>query len=236
MPSIQYGEQLIEYSLLIKEGLKSHYITVEKGVGVILKGSPLHEDKAKQLILKKAAWIVNKLEQVKSFDNTSIVTGSRLPYLGRNYYVEVVSDPLIQHVSIEFTYSKFIIRLNNNAIPQAAINTALEEFYLAKAIEKLPPRVRKLSQLHNLPFTQIQIRKMRKRWGSCTADNKIILNAEAIKLPFTLIDYVIIHELCHTKVKDHSKAFWAELSKHVVNWRMLDERMKNGSALIHILN
>ena len=57
------------------------------------------------------------------------------------------------------------------------------------------------------------------------ATNNIILNTEAIKLPYTLIDYLITHELCHIKVKDHSKKFWAELSKHSANWRILDERI-----------
>ena len=54
----------------------------------------------------------------------------------------------------------------------------------------------------------------------------IIINIETIMLPYQLIDYVIVHELCHTKVKDHSRKFWAELSKHLLNWRELDERMK----------
>ena len=67
---------------------------------------------------------------------------------------------------------------------------------------------------------------MSKRWGSCTADNQIIINVEAVKLPYTLIDYLILHELCHTKVKDHSKAFWAELSKHQPNWRELDDKIQ----------
>jgi predicted metal-dependent hydrolase len=72
----------------------------------------------------------------------------------------------------------------------------------------------------------LQFRKMSKRWGSCTGRNRIIINIEAIKLPFSLIDYLIVHELVHTKVKDHSKAYWALLSRHVRNWKTLDGKMK----------
>lgn len=66
---------------------------------------------------------------------------------------------------------------------------------------------------------------MDKRWGSCITNNHIILNIDAIRLPFSLIDYLIVHELTHIKIKNHSKEFWAEVSKHLPNWRLLDERM-----------
>jgi predicted metal-dependent hydrolase len=55
-------------------------------------------------------------------------------------------------------------------------------------------------------------------------DNNIILNP--VKLPFTLIDYLIVHELCHTKVKDHSRKFWREVSKHMANWKECDEKFR----------
>jgi len=71
----------------------------------------------------------------------------------------------------------------------------------------------------------LKIRKLEKRWGSCTVSNNIIINLESIKLPFSLIDYLIVHELVHTKVKNHSKEFWSELSKHIPNWKELDDKM-----------
>ena len=95
MPSVQYGSKLIEYSTLVKDGLKSHYITVQKGDGVVLKGKAIPAEKANQLILKKAKWILDKLELVKSIGDQDIVTGSRIQYLGRKYYVEVfINDDL----------------------------------------------------------------------------------------------------------------------------------------------
>ncbi|MFK7979605.1 MAG: M48 family metallopeptidase, partial [Saprospiraceae bacterium] len=64
-----------------------------------------------------------------------------------------------------------------------------------------------------------------KRWGSCTPANNIILNVAAIKLPFSLIDYLIVHELAHTKIKNHSKEFWAEVARHIPKWKTLDAKM-----------
>lgn len=225
MPSVNYGSKLIEYSLLEKEGLKSHYISVEKHTGVVLMGKRVTDSVADRLILKKARWILNKLELVKPKADGEIVTGSRVPYLGKSYYVQVLINKTISKVVVEFNHSKFTISIKNTSVAQAEIADALETFYKEKAIEKLPGRVEKWSQKTGLTFEGLQFRKMSQRWGSCTSKNRITLNTDAVKLPFSLIDYLIVHELVHTKIKDHSKAFWAELSKHVHNWRSLDNKM-----------
>ena len=89
MPNVRYGSKTIEYTFLSKEGLKSHYISVQKGVGVVLKGSPVSIEKEQALVLKKARWILDKLQLVESIGYDEIVTGARVQYLGRKYYVEV---------------------------------------------------------------------------------------------------------------------------------------------------
>lgn len=227
MPKVQYGRKMIEYSTQVNDALKSHYISVARDSGVVLKGKRVSSDIATKLILKKAGWIIEKLQVVGASQDEEIVTGSRIPYLGKNYYVQVIKDSTARQVQITFTYSKFEVRVRNSQVTQKEIKTALEQFYQEKAVQKIAPRVKKLAEKTRLQYKSLSFRKMQKRWGSCTPDNKIIINPEAIKLPFTLIDYLVVHELCHTKVKDHSKAFWAELSKHVPKWRELDEKVAN---------
>lgn len=226
MPSVRYGSRLINYAIQEREGLKGHYISVDNVDGVILKGKPVSPDMADKLILKKARWIIDKLELVRSVAAGDIVTGSRLPYLGRCYYVQVVVNKRIDRIQIEFTYSRFIITVNNLSISQAEMQSALLDFYKQKAIEKIGPRVKQLSQQTGLTYHGLQFRKMNKRWGSCTANNRIILNIETIKLPYSLIDYVIVHELVHTRVKDHSRAYWSLLGRHMRNWKTLDAKLK----------
>lgn len=102
----------------------------------------------------------------------------------------------------------------------------MQEFFRAKAEEKLSPRVKKWSKETGLVFKKLRFQQLEKRWGSCTPSNHIILNIDAVKLPWSLIDYVIVHELTHTKVKNHSKEFWSELSKYLPNWKKLDEKVQ----------
>ncbi|MDN3491705.1 M48 family metallopeptidase [Winogradskyella bathintestinalis] len=225
MPSVQYGNKTIEYTVQPKEGLKSHYISVEKDSGVVLKGSPITVEKEHALILKKARWILDKLELVEAINYDVIVTGSRMQYLGRKYYVEVLINEELDAISIDFNESKFKVSLPHVLNNQEALELAFENFFREKAIDKITPRLKKWSKKTGLEFNELKIRKLDKRWGSCTPTNNIIINIEAIKLPYSLIDYLIVHELVHTKVKSHSKEFWAELSKHIEHWKELDERM-----------
>lgn len=226
MPSVQYGSQTIEYSILEKEGLKAHYISVEKGVGVTLKGAAVSMQRSQELILKKARWIIDKLEVVRSVEASDVVTGSRMPYLGRNYYVQLHIQEELKKVEVLFNHSKFTINLPTALHNQENISAAFEVFYRQKAMEKIGPRLKKWSKEINLPYKNLQVRKLEKRWGSCTPSNTIVINIDAVKLPFSLIDYLLVHELVHTKIKNHSKEFWAELSTHLDNWRALDARMQ----------
>lgn len=225
MYSVQYGNRTIEYSIQIKEGLKSYYISVEKGMGVILKGEHTTQELADKLILKKAKWIFDKLDLVSSISDGEIVTGSRIQYLGRKYYVELVIDNITAKISIDFTESKFKITLPNDLNTQENLLQAFENYFRIKAQEKIEPILKKKSKLTGLQYNNVKFMKLEKRWGSCTPSNTIIININAIKLPFSLIEYLVVHELVHTKIKSHSKEFWAELSKHVPNWKELDEKM-----------
>lgn len=225
MYSIQYGNHTIAFSIVVNEELKSHYITVEKGVGVILKGKSISEEYAEKLILKKAKWILDKLDLVQSIGDEDIVTGARIQYLGRRYYVELNIDDRLQVIDIDFTESKFKVTLPSRLNNQVALKVSFENFIRQKAKERIEPIIKKWSKSTGLAYANLKFMKLEKRWGSCTPANTIIINYNAIKLPFSLIEYLVVHELVHTKIKSHSKEFWAELSKHIVNWKELDEKM-----------
>jgi len=225
MPSVQYGNRSIAFSIVEKKELKSHYITVEKGVGVILKGKSIPAEHAEKLILKKAKWILDKLDLVQSIGDEDIVTGARIQYLGRKYYVELIIDERLQVIDIDFTESKFKVTLPTRLNNQVALKVTFENFVRLKAKERIEPIIKKWSKSTGLEYDNLKFMKLEKRWGSCTPSNTIIINYNAIKLPFSLIEYLVVHELVHTKIKSHSKEFWAELSKHIVNWKELDQKM-----------
>ena len=107
------------------------------------------------------------------------------------------------------------------------IDIALEKFSRDKAVIKIKPRIKKWSKITGLTASNIKFRKLNKRWDSCTKNNEIIINFDVVKLPFPLIDYIIVHKLTHIKYKDHSKDFYRDIAKYIPDWDELDERLDN---------
>ncbi|MBQ9470374.1 MAG: M48 family metallopeptidase [Bacteroidales bacterium] len=91
---------------------------------------------------------------------------------------------------------------------QQLARSALTEIYRAEAKAMLPLRTNALAMQHGFRYNKVTIRNTRTRWGSCSASNNISLSLNLMQLPDHLVDYVILHELCHTVVKNHSNDFW----------------------------
>lgn len=93
------------------------------------------------------------------------------------------------------------------------------------ARKQLITRLNELSEKHGFMYNRVFIRDQKTVWGSCSNRNNINLNIKLICLPSKLMDYVILHELVHTRIKSHSQAFWTELDRFV-------GRAKKRSALL----
>ncbi len=151
MPTVQYGTTEIYYFHIIDTSLKHGYITVDFYEGVILKTPPIEDGKAEKLVLSKGRWIVDKIKLVERIPKGEIITGSRLLYLGRRYYVQITKDPAVKGALVRFTQSKFNIYINPDVEDRAsAIDKALEIFARNKAKEKILPRIKNWSEAMGL--------------------------------------------------------------------------------------
>lgn len=109
---------------------------------------------------------------------------------------------------------------------QNYIRKGIIEALRFEAKKYLPQRTEYLANKHNFKFNKISVRNATTRWGSCSGKNNISLNVHLMRLPEHLIDYIILHELCHTVEKNHGKNFWALLDKVSGNAKALDKEVK----------
>ncbi len=98
-----------------------------------------------------------------------------------------------------------------------SISDSSTSFDRAQAKTKITERLEILAIKHSFTYNRVFIRNQKTRWGSCSHRNNISLNIILIRLPDELMDYVILHELVHTRYKNHGKDFWAELDRFVPN-------------------
>jgi len=92
--------------------------------------------------------------------------------------------------------------------------------------ENLLLRLEALSHLHGLPYRRASIRNQTSRWASCSPKNNISLNLRLALLPEPLVDYVLIHELVHTRIKNHGIQFWEMLEGRLHGARLLDKELR----------
>ena len=88
-------------------------------------------------------------------------------------------------------------------------------------------RLHELADRYGFSFHKAFVRNQKTRWGSCSYKNNINLNVNLVRLPEHLMDYAILHELVHTRIKNHSPVFWAELEKCVPDARQADKELDN---------
>ncbi len=93
------------------------------------------------------------------------------------------------------------------------------------AREILVSRLDELAEKHNLPYNKVFVKNQKTRWGSCSMKNNINLNVNLVRVPLELMDYAIIHELVHTRVKNHSQHFWNRLERYLPNARTFDQEL-----------
>ncbi|MHA3092858.1 M48 family metallopeptidase [Acinetobacter brisouii] len=122
----------------------------------------------------------------------------------------------------------FVFEPENNCVyvHQKQAAKALKSFVIAHAKNTLPEFLEDVSQQIGLPYQSYQIRFAKSRWGSCSTQHKIMLNAALILLPKEIIRYVCVHELVHTRHFNHSAEFWQEVARHDANFQQHRQILK----------
>jgi len=108
----------------------------------------------------------------------------------------------------------------------------LQRFTSNKAREFLLPRLNRMSRELNMPYEAMRVRRQRTRWGSCSARGTISVNAKLLFLPLELVDHLLLHELCHTRHLNHSKAYWSLVASHEPDFERLERELQHANRLV----
>jgi len=112
---------------------------------------------------------------------------------------------------------------------QRIITKACERALMQETVDLVVPRLKDLAYEHEFVMKSASVKRLRSRWGSCDSHRNIVLNSYLAQLPWPLIDYVLIHELAHTKHLNHGQDFWQEVAAVIPNYKELRKQTKTYS-------
>jgi len=155
--------------------------------------------------------------------------------IGKSYRLRFIKLPETQKMSVRISNNEVVVKIpssSNAADIQKAAKRASEKALRADAEALLPQRLRQLADKHRVAYKGVTVKKLTGRWGSCSSAGQIALSYYLIQLPWNLIDYVIIHELVHTRYLNHGPDFWTEFKKLLPEARQLQKQIRNYKPLL----
>ena len=188
----------------------------------------LSDSRVRDLVTKRTPWIKNKLREQSDRPITppkEYVSGETVTYLGKNYRLKVLigEQPSIKlrRGYVEATVTKTDIDTKNT------IRSLLEHWYRSLAEKRLGEKTVRLARVIGVNPASVTVKNYKSRWGSCSTKGDISYNWRIILAPHSIVDYVVVHELCHMLEHNHSSKYWKHVERHVPNYRECREWLKH---------
>jgi predicted metal-dependent hydrolase len=240
---VRYGTTTIPYQIIKTGRVKTSEVIVDADTTTITVRTPLEKNKneIQRIVLDKASWILQKQREFKEnkpqLTKPTFKQNSTLPYLGRNYRLAKIrknnnkSKNELQFINDEFVAT---IKSSSRNSSKTLIKNLYERWLLDNAQIILREKAEYFSKITGIAIERINIKNVRKRWGSLSKGKKTInLNVNLLKAPDDVIDYIILHELCHMKINDHSHHYWDLVRKYMPNYQeKIDWLNVNTSILV----
>ena len=239
--SYQYGTRKIDYILIKSKRRKTSEVIVDKDEITIRAPFEKSILEIEKILDDKIRWILKKQKEdeysLREILAPTFLPGSTIPYLDKNYNIKIVvgkkknsvelvdDDLCIFLATTDDLMSKEVLKNKSRNLYNKWLNQKAKELFIIK--------INKFSKIIGVfPPQKIVLKNLKNRWGSVTKKDTINLNRNLIKAPNDIIDYIIIHELCHLKIQGHSHHFWSFLKQFVSDYKGKIEWLNRNSETL----
>jgi len=237
MNCIQFGDRKINFTIQRGKRKKTVAIHVDHMTTITVSAPQyLNEEKIRMIVQKKARWILDKQEQMerKKHDNPvkEFVSGESFPYLGKNYRLKVIPSSEDTETKCNLINGRFLIELNGKSdsnSERASVKKVLVDWYVEHAKETIAEGVERFAQQLGRWPRSIKIKNQKKQWGSCSGNGIVRFNWKVIMTPISVLDYVLVHELCHLFYHHHSAQFWQKVQSIIPDYKKKRDLLKECS-------
>ena len=239
MNKVIFGRKTIRFSVIRSTRRKKTIALSIEPDGKVLVRVPVNTSYSRltHVVKSKAEWIITKLgslndvsQQVKK----EFVSGESFYYLGRHMRLKILKDRDIKKTVVRMYRGRLEVIMNtagkNGKVPEE-IRDAITKWYKIQAARRIRKRVEIYADKMGLTVPSVLIRDQKKIWGSCSTKGVLRFNWRIIMAPMSLVDYVVVHELCHLKYRNHSKSFWGYLGMIMPDYEKRREALRKQGKL-----
>jgi len=192
-----------------------------------------------RFLKENSEWMNKHTEKAKKIEalhpKPKYQTGDIFYYFGEKVFLEVLNSSK-KRPNIKIREDKMIINIYENVSKKEGvemIKKAIENFYRKKAEEVIHDRLQFFNEYCNFKYKRVVLRNQKTRWGSCSSSGNLNFNWRLIMAPIEVIDYVVVHELCHLKQMNHSVKFWRLVEDIIPDYKERKRWLKEKHYLLN---
>ena len=228
---IKYGNSRIVFSIKKSKRRKTSEIHVDKKSVEIIVPETKSLSEIKKMVEGKKNWILQRQSQLRQEKpGPTYQNNTTVPYLGKNY--KLVIKLAQKSDGISKKNSRFVISLRSKRPSKKKTKLLYESWILENSQSILHKAMVRYSRKVGVKPKKIQMKKLRSKWGSLSNDNTININLHLLKADQKIVDYIILHEICHLKIKQHSHHFWSFIEQFDPTYRDKVEWLNNNGKSI----
>ena len=230
--SIQFGATKIDYDIVYSNKRKNATLAVYPMKQIeISVPKTLEKEHIQRLVKKKANWVIKQIvwfDEISQLDSAKEhVNGETFLYLGRQYRLKTNYGNGKAEAKLLGRYLSVMLPEEiSTKDTKKTIKAAVWQWYRTRSEEKVAEIVKRHCNKLGIPQPEFMIKNQIKRWGSCTSKNFLIFNFRIAMAPVSQIEYVVAHELCHIKHKDHSTEYWKLLRSILPDYELRKEALR----------
>ena len=240
MPEMRIGGAPFSYEVVYSARRTLGVVVSQDGAVAVRAPHGTSDSRIAKFVERFKPWILRQLSRGrKACPARKYVTGESLSYLGKKYRLRVTVDGALKHPDVSLTATRLLVAVQSGLSEetrQRAVKNALAGWYKERAQQVLPERVSQLGRIMCLSPSGIKVKTQLRRWGSCTVKGAVALNWQIVMAPLKVIDYVVIHELCHLKVRHHQKEFWQLVASYSPEFKKLRKWLRLNSRSIAFMS
>jgi hypothetical protein len=216
-----------EVDVIRTDRSKSARVQVEDGSVSIIVPETLTQERIAKIVTDKHRWIKEKLylhQQTAPVSSKEFVSGEAFPYLGRNYRLKIESGAF---QPAKLKQGRLVVTIPKETVSPGLVRNAVVRWYRLQAQTRFAEKVVRYAKVIGVKPTSVAVKTFKSRWGSCTVKDEILFHWKVIQAPHRVVDYVVVHELCHLKHHDHSTAFWKSVERVMPDYLECKEWLKH---------